>query len=202
MAVRHRLPVLAAEEIGAHVPGPAIELRPLLRILDRTPGRRVDAGGPVHVNERLGREQPAVLAIENVEEAVAIGLQERRRHLSADVQIGHTPTRACRYRRRRRAGRPCGGSCTERTGWCRCCAYARPRARRCSCPSRPGSGSGRTSRRTTSIHRRSSRSHPSSCRCRARRAPEWCRSSRPGPRCSGCRPARRRAHRTRRRRSR
>src|SRR5262249_44290455 len=52
VAVRHWLPVLAAEEIRAHVARPAIELRSLLGVFDRPPGRLVDGLRPVHVDER------------------------------------------------------------------------------------------------------------------------------------------------------
>src|SRR5256885_7660264 len=86
--VGHRLPVLTAEEVRAHVPRPSVQPGALFRVLDRTAGGLVDALGPVDFHERLGRAQLAGLAIGRIEEAVAVGLHQRRDGLAADPQIG------------------------------------------------------------------------------------------------------------------
>ena len=86
-AVGHRLPVLPAEEVRAHVPGPDVLPRPLLRDLDRPAGGAVDPLGPVDEHERVGRDELAGLPVQHVEEAVPVGLQRERRLLALDRRV-------------------------------------------------------------------------------------------------------------------
>ena len=45
-------------------------------------------GGPIDRYERIGREEFARLAIQHIEEAIAIRMQQRRRILPADLEVG------------------------------------------------------------------------------------------------------------------
>ena len=207
LAVGHRLPVLAADQVRAHVACPDAQPRTLGRILDRHAGVHVHAFRPVDVDERLGGHQLAALAVEDVEEAVAVGLHQRRLLRPADVEIGEhafvdavevphvarassgSPRRSCRCRRRTRSATRSRGSCTAGCCSSRCRESGRPRDRRCWSTSTPGSAWDHRSRRTRSTRRRSSTNLLSRFRCRAHLDRGWCRSSTPISRCSDRRPA-------------
>ena len=56
-------------------------------IVDRLAGLLVEAGSPVHLGEGLAAQELAVGAVEDVVEAVAIGLRDHLAHLAADVDV-------------------------------------------------------------------------------------------------------------------
>ena len=85
---RHRLPVLAAENRRVHH-----DLLAVARVLgdvglDRAPGLQVDSGSPIDLHIGIGRQQLPVGPVEDVEEAVSVGVHQDLGRLALDIQLG------------------------------------------------------------------------------------------------------------------
>ena len=82
----HGMPGMGAE-------GRGVDDRPRLvvargRDLDRPPGDRVDAGGPGHLGEGLGRDQLPGRPVQDIEEAVLRRLHQHLALAALDLQVG------------------------------------------------------------------------------------------------------------------
>ena len=84
-AVGHGMPVVRAEGAGDHVARAVAAARN--RRLDG-PALGVVAAGPVHIDEVLGRDELAVGAVDDEEEAVLGRMQDDLARLAADLDVG------------------------------------------------------------------------------------------------------------------
>ena len=153
----------------------------------RTAGRQIDARCPIHLDERMRGDQPAVGAIDDVQEAVLVGLDHHLAALAVDVQIGeHVLVVAVDVvdviRRVLVVADDLAGlrSNRDHAGRVRDCPSPRAAsdrtAPRCRLPSRPDRARDRTSPSATSARRRTSTRRCPSARSRIRvhRARESC----------------------------
>ena len=84
---RHRLPAMGAQGAGQKLGTLAGFVVANPRVFDRPPGPCIDAAGPGHRCEILGRDELSGLAVEDVEEPVLVGLHQHLPPRPLDGQI-------------------------------------------------------------------------------------------------------------------